>query len=56
MLLEAYVEFVDGDDHLKACDKLWQAAAPSILALSRLRRWPLGSHSRMRENADLLAV
>ena len=56
LLLEAYVEFVDGDDHLKACDKLWQAAAHSILALSRLRLWPLGSHSRMRENADRLAV
>ena len=27
LLFEAYVEFADGDDHLKACEKLWQSAA-----------------------------
>ena len=56
LLLEAYVEFVDGDDRLQASENLWGAAAHSILALSRLRRWPIGSHSRMRGNADRLAA
>ena len=28
LLFDAYVEFLDGDDPLKACDKLWQAASP----------------------------
>jgi hypothetical protein len=39
LLLEAYVEFVDGDDHLKACDKLWQAASHAITAAAQQRGW-----------------
>ena len=39
------------DDRLQGSEKLWGAAAHSILALSRIRRWSLGSHSRIRENA-----
>ena len=32
--LEAYVEFADGDDHLKACEKLWQSAAHAVAAVT----------------------
>ena len=39
LLFEAYVEFLDGDDHLKACDKLWQAAAHAITAAAQQRGW-----------------
>ena len=44
------------DDRLQGSEKLWGAAAHSILALSRVRKWPLGSHSRLRENADRLSI
>lgn len=47
--------FADGD-RLQGSEKLWGAAAHAILALSRMRRWPLGSHSRLRENADRLYI
>ncbi len=39
LLFEAYVEFADGDDHLKACEKLWQAAAHAITAAAQQRGW-----------------
>lgn len=39
------------DDRLQGSEKLWGAAAHAILALSRMRRWSLGSHSRIRESA-----
>ena len=39
LLLEAYVEFADGDDHLKACEKLWQSAAHAIAAAAQQRGW-----------------
>ena len=39
LLLEAYVEFADGDDHLKACEKLWQSAAHAITAVAQQRGW-----------------
>ena len=39
LLLEAYVEFLDGDDELKACEKLWQAAAHAITAAAQKRGW-----------------
>ena len=39
LLLESYVEFADGDDHLKACEKLWQAAAHAITAVAQQRGW-----------------
>ncbi len=42
LLLEAYVEFLDGDDHLKACEKLWQAAAHAITAVAQQRGWEYG--------------
>ena len=39
LLCEAYVEFLDGDDHLKACEKLWQSAAHAIAAVAQRRGW-----------------
>ena len=39
LLFEAYVEFLDGDDHLKACEKLWQSAAHAIAAVAQQRGW-----------------
>ena len=40
LLLESQAEFANGDDHLKACQKLWQAAAHAITAVARQRGWP----------------
>ncbi len=42
LLLEAYVEFLDGDDDLKACEKLWQSAAHAITAAAQQRGWECG--------------
>ena len=42
LLFEAYVEFADGDDHLKACEKLWQSAAHAIAAVAQQRGWEYG--------------
>ena len=42
LLFEAYVEFADGDDHLKACEKLWQSAAHAIAAVAQQRGWECG--------------
>ena len=39
LLFEAYVEFADGEDHLKACEKLWQSAANAIAAVAQQRGW-----------------
>ena len=39
LLFEAYVEFADGEDHLKACEKLWQSAAHAIAAVAQQRGW-----------------
>lgn len=39
LLLEAYVEFADGDDHLKACERLWQSAAHAVAAVAQQRGW-----------------
>jgi hypothetical protein len=47
--------FADGD-RLQGSEVLWGTAAHSILALSRLRRWPVGSHSRLRENPDRRSI
>ena len=44
-------QYFAADDRLQGSEKLWGAAAHAILALSRMRRWSLGSHSRIRENA-----
>ena len=38
-LLDAYAEFADGNDHLKACNKLWQAAAQALTAVAQQRNW-----------------
>ena len=46
--------FADGD-RLQGSEKLWGAAAHAVLAVSRMRRWSLGSHSRIRENAARLS-
>ena len=48
-------DFAD-DDLLQGSENLWGAAAHSVLALCRLRRWPMGSHSRLRESADRLSA
>ena len=42
VLMDAYVEFLDGDDDLKACEKLWQAAAHAITAVAQQRGWECG--------------
>ena len=42
LLFEAYVEFADGEDHLKACEKLWQSAAHAIAAVAQQRGWECG--------------
>ena len=39
LLFDAYVEFLDGDDHLRACEKLWQSAAHAIAAVAQQRGW-----------------
>lgn len=39
LLLEAYVEFADGEDHLKACEKLWQSAVHAIASVAQQRGW-----------------
>ena len=55
-LVRSDLYFAD-DDRLQGSENLWGAAAAhSILALSRLRRRSLGSHSRLRENADRLSM
>ena len=40
LLLESQADFADGDDQLKACQKLWQAAAQAITAVAQQRGWP----------------
>ena len=42
-------------DRLQGSEMLWGAAAHAILAVSRSRRWRLGSHGRLKENADRLS-
>ncbi len=37
LLLESHADFAD--DHLKACQKLWQAAAHAITAVAQQRGW-----------------
>ena len=39
LLFDAYVEFADGDDRPKACEKLWQSAAHAIAAIAQQRGW-----------------
>ena len=40
LLLESQAEFANGGDHLKACQKLWQAAAQAITAVAQQLGWP----------------
>ena len=42
LLFEAYVEFADGNDNLKACEKIWQAATHAIRAVAQQRGWECG--------------
>ncbi len=53
-LAKSDMYFADGD-RLQGSEKLWGAAAHAILAVSRVKRWQLGSHSRLRENAARLS-
>ena len=55
LLLEAYVEFADGDDHLKACGKLWQAAAHAITAVAQQRGWECENPESLNDIIDQLA-
>lgn len=48
LLLESYVEFADGGDQLKACEKLWQSAAHAITAVARQRGWAHGDLQSLR--------
>ena len=54
LLVKSDLHFSDSD-RLLGSELLWGAAAHSILALSRLRRWPLGSHPRLVESAHRLS-
>ena len=45
-----------GGDRLQGSEKLWGAAAHATLAVSRIRRWRIGSHSRLKENAERLSA
>lgn len=45
-----------GGDRLQGSEKLWGAAAHAILAVSRIRGWGIGSHSRLKENAGRLSA
>lgn len=55
LLLEAYVEFADGDDRLRACEKLWQAAAHAITAVAQQRGWECGDLNALHAAADRLS-
>ena len=55
LLLESYVEFADGDDHLKACEKLWQAAAHAITAVAQQRGWECDDHESLNDTIIRLA-
>ena len=46
--------FANGD-RLQGSETLWGAAAHAILAVSRIRRWRLSSHGRLKENAERLS-
>lgn len=54
-LLEAYVEFADGDDHLKACQKLWDAAAHAVTAVAQQRGWKHGDLESLYAAANRLS-
>ena len=51
LLMESYVEFLDGDDHLVACEKLWQSAAHAITAAAQKRGWECGDDLESLSNA-----
>ena len=55
LLFDAYVEFLDGDDHLKACEKLWQSAAHAIAAVAQQRGWECGDADALHKAARRLA-
>ena len=55
LLFDAYVEFLDGDDHLKACEKLWQSAAHAIAAVAQQRGWECGDVESLFAAADRLS-
>lgn len=55
LLVKSDLHFAYGD-RIQGSEMLWGAAAHSMLALSRLRRWPLGSHPRLGENAARISM
>ena len=48
LLMESQADFANGGDHLKACQKLWQAAAHAITAVARQRGWAHGDLPSLR--------
>ena len=55
LLMEAYAEFLDGDDHLKACEKLWQSAAHAITAVAQQRGWECDGTDALHKAAKRLS-
>ncbi len=47
-------EFASGD-HLQGSEKLWGAAAHTIMAVAQLRGWPFGTDQALKIAADQLA-
>ena len=55
LLLESQADFANGDDHLKACQKLWQAAAHAITAVAQQRGWAHGGPDDLNRAVKRLA-
>lgn len=55
LLFDAYVEFLDGDDHLRACEKLWQSAAHAIIAVAQQRGWEHDDLESLKRAAKCLS-
>ena len=54
-MVKSDLHFADGD-RLQGSEMLWGAAAHAILAVSRTRGWRIGSHGRLKENAERLST
>ena len=54
-LVDARGEFAAGD-HMQASEKMWGAAAHSIMAVAQQRGWRYGGHRRMIEAVQRIAT
>lgn len=54
-LIKSDMHFANGD-RLQGSEMLWGAAAHAVLAVSRTKRWRIGSHGRLKENSDRLSL